>query len=64
MVEEPRFREAHRDAVPVGCRDHVVVADGAAGLHDVGDAGPVGALDIVYLQIHQHTILLKIRGQI
>lgn len=47
VVEEARSREAHRDAIPVGCRDHVVVADGAAGLHDVGDAGPVGALDVV-----------------
>jgi hypothetical protein len=38
VMEEAHVREAHGNAVLVGGLDHVVVADGAARLDDVGDA--------------------------
>ena len=47
VVEEPHAGEAHGDAILVGRLDHVVVADGAAGLCDELDARLVGALDVV-----------------
>ena len=39
--------EGHGDAVAIAGLDDVVVADGAAGLGDVGDAALLGALDVV-----------------
>ena len=46
-MEEAHAGEGHGDAVPIRRLDHVVVADGAAGLDDVVHAGLAGALDVV-----------------
>ncbi len=47
MVEEPHAGEAHGDAVLVGRLDHVVVADGAAGLGNIFHAAAESALNVV-----------------
>ena len=47
MMEKPDVRHGHCYPVFVAGLDHVVVADGAAGLGDIGDAASGGSLDIV-----------------
>ena len=47
MVEQAHAGECHDHAVFVAALYHKVVADGAAGLGDVLDAGGFGALDVV-----------------
>ena len=46
-MEQPQAAEGHGDAVLVAGVDDLLVADGAAGLHDSGHAGAAGALDVV-----------------
>ena len=46
-MEQPQAAEGHGDAVLVAGVDDLLVADGAAGLHDGGHAGAAGALDVV-----------------
>ena len=46
-MEQPQAAEGHGDAVLVAGIDDLLVADGAAGLHDGGHAGAAGALDVV-----------------
>ena len=47
VMEQPQAAEGHGDAVLVAGVDDLLVADGAAGLHDGGHAGAAGALDVV-----------------
>ena len=47
MVEQSHAGEGHSDAVLVAALDDQVVTDGAAGFGDVGNAGLLGALDVV-----------------
>ena len=46
-MEQADVRHGHRHVVLVGRLDDIVVADGAAGLGDVGHAALVGTLDVV-----------------
>ena len=46
-MEQPQAAEGHGDAVLIAGVDDLLVADGAAGLHDGGHAGAAGALDVV-----------------
>ena len=46
-MEQPQAAEGHGDAVLVAGIDDLLVADGAAGLHDGSHAGATGALDVV-----------------
>ena len=47
VMEQPQAAEGHGDAVLVAGIDDLLVADGAAGLHDGGHAGAAGTLDVV-----------------
>ena len=47
VMEQADVRHGHRHVVFVGRLDDIVVADGAAGLGDIGHAALVGALDVV-----------------
>lgn len=47
VMEQADVRHGHRHVVLVGRLDDIVVADGAAGLGDVGHAALVGTLDVV-----------------
>ena len=47
MVEQAHAGESHGDAVLVAFLDDEVIADGAAGLGNVADAGGIGPLDVV-----------------
>ena len=47
MVEQSHAGEGHGHAVLIAALDDQIVADGAAGLGDVGNAGLLGALDVV-----------------
>ena len=44
-MEQPQAAEGHGDAVLVAGIDDLLVADGAAGLHDGSHAGAAGALE-------------------
>ena len=46
-MEQAHAGEAQHHVVLVGGLDDIVVADGAAGLCDIADAGLAGALDVV-----------------
>ena len=46
-MEQPQAAEGHCDAVLVAGVNDLLVADGAAGLHDGGHAGTAGTLDVV-----------------
>ena len=46
-MEQPQAAEGHCDAVLVAGVNDLLVADGAAGLHDGGHAGAAGTLDVV-----------------
>ena len=47
MMEEADMCDGNGDPVFVTGLDHIVIADGAAGLGNVGNAALVGALDVV-----------------
>ena len=47
MVEQANAAECHGNAVFVAGVDHLLVANGAAGLHNGSHAAAMGALDVV-----------------
>ena len=49
MPEVPDSGEDHGDSVVIAGGDDFLVFNGAAGLDDGGDAGGVGALDVIRL---------------
>src|SRR5207253_984147 len=47
MTEMAYSREHHRQAVLVACLDRILIAQRPAGLHDRGDAGASGLVNVV-----------------
>ena len=47
MMEQSHSRERHRHAELVARGNNEVIADGAAGLSDIADAGALCSLDII-----------------